>query len=974
MDAVSVTASPFDVMGGDTGGTVSVDRASGDYEITGLAAGSYRVSFSIFGSGAAHKSLVPEYFNNTRDYSSAIPVVTSPESPATSIDAALEAAATISGTVSLPVGAPAEWMDAVRVSATAVGGTSPSVAVSPDPDSGHYEIGGLLPGSYRVYFSVSGVGSPGQAAPNLLAEYFGGAVDQASAIPVETSLASPAAGVDAALKAGAMISGTVSLPQDAPAEWMDAVSVSASLMAGTGAGPGAYAKIDRTTGQYVVAGLAAGTYRVYFSVSGSLDGGALVTNLVPEYFDDSRDYASARGVTTSPSSPATGVDATLEASSRISGTVRDARGTPVESIGVFAVDAVAGGVPLAWGRTDISGAYTLTPIPAGQYKVFLGETGTGSSYRRTFVGGATFDSATTIDVSSGEAVAVADVIVGPIDANAARPLKPTLSATASGAGSFEVTWPTPSSGDPVVAYNVSFASGLAGGGDPQSAGPVNSTHVSTESGSTVLAVSALTASAEGEAGVMILNDPSAPAAPSLSTTRDSSSVTVTGTSSVPEGAQWWFAALRGGDGAMELEPLNVEGNSLAFTDIDPATSVQVFGGWHAGDTWSKVATATINRGGPEAPPVHPWFAAKYAELGGPSGSLGSPKNSMTCQSSSCWQEFAGGVLTSDGRQIVKLSTAYVTAWLASGGPDGALGIVAGPESCFGSYCASPFSHGVIKWTPGVGVSAIQVHAWFETKWKEHGGLTGSLGSPARAMECKAASCWQEFSGGVLTSDGRQVVKLSSAYVATWLDWGGPDGDLGLVSGGEACYGSYCQTPFAGGVVMWVPDHGVFPVSKAWFYNAWIARGGANGSLGLPVDAMRCQTTACYQIFQNATLTSSTGGIEALSSAYVESWLMDGGPDGSLGLLEGPETCFGPYCLVPFERGLMVWEPGRNVRSITGTELTQWKATHSPGNTRNCSDFSSRAEAQAWFDRYFPFYGDVAELDGDNNGLACEGLR
>jgi putative cell wall-binding protein len=46
----------------------------------------------------------------------------------------------------------------------------------------------------------------------------------------------------------------------------------------------------------------------------------------------------------------------------------------------------------------------------------------------------------------------------------------------------------------------------------------------------------------------------------------------------------------------------------------------------------------------------------------------------------------------------------------------------------------------------------------------------------------------------------------------------------------------------------------------------------------------------------------------------------------------------------------------------------------PGDTKNCSDFSTQAEAQRWFLTYYPYYGDVARLDGDNNGIACESLR
>ena len=45
----------------------------------------------------------------------------------------------------------------------------------------------------------------------------------------------------------------------------------------------------------------------------------------------------------------------------------------------------------------------------------------------------------------------------------------------------------------------------------------------------------------------------------------------------------------------------------------------------------------------------------------------------------------------------------------------------------------------------------------------------------------------------------------------------------------------------------------------------------------------------------------------------------------------------------------------------------------PGNTKNCSDFSTYAEAKEWFDIYFPHYGDVARLDNNNDGEPCESL-
>ena len=58
---------------------------------------------------------------------------------------------------------------------------------------------------------------------------------------------------------------------------------------------------------------------------------------------------------------------------------------------------------------------------------------------------------------------------------------------------------------------------------------------------------------------------------------------------------------------------------------------------------------------------------------------------------------------------------------------------------------------------------------------------------------------------------------------------------------------------------------------------------------------------------------------------------------------------------------------------SSTSPTTTSPASSPGNTVNCSDFASQAEAQAWFDTYYPYYGDVAGLDGDGNGIVCESL-
>ena len=45
----------------------------------------------------------------------------------------------------------------------------------------------------------------------------------------------------------------------------------------------------------------------------------------------------------------------------------------------------------------------------------------------------------------------------------------------------------------------------------------------------------------------------------------------------------------------------------------------------------------------------------------------------------------------------------------------------------------------------------------------------------------------------------------------------------------------------------------------------------------------------------------------------------------------------------------------------------------PGDVKDCADFDSYDAAKAWFDRYYPAYGDVAKLDGDGDLKPCEAL-
>jgi hypothetical protein len=45
----------------------------------------------------------------------------------------------------------------------------------------------------------------------------------------------------------------------------------------------------------------------------------------------------------------------------------------------------------------------------------------------------------------------------------------------------------------------------------------------------------------------------------------------------------------------------------------------------------------------------------------------------------------------------------------------------------------------------------------------------------------------------------------------------------------------------------------------------------------------------------------------------------------------------------------------------------------PGDTRGCSDFDTYEDALRWYETYAPYYGDVARLDRNGDGVPCPGL-
>ena len=65
--------------------------------------------------------------------------------------------------------------------------------------------------------------------------------------------------------------------------------------------------------------------------------------------------------------------------------------------------------------------------------------------------------------------------------------------------------------------------------------------------------------------------------------------------------------------------------------------------------------------------------------------------------------------------------------------------------------------------------------------------------------------------------------------------------------------------------------------------------------------------------------------------------------------------------------LHVWQYERDDFAVSAAAATAAPMI----DAKNCSDFQTHQQAQDWYNVYFPAYGDVSRLDGNNNGIACD---
>jgi Carboxypeptidase regulatory-like domain len=317
----------------DTGSVAT--NSDGDYEIYGLAPGSYSVQFYP-GCNSNANYVGANYPGNVNVVGGAT---------TSGINGALPVGAIISGKVtSATTGKPITGI-CVGINTSQLGEIGLEIT---DP-SGDYSIDQLPVGTYQVQFS-GGCGNPGSYAPQ--------GWDNTNVLePQNIDLS--AAGQDdsdisAALQPGPVIAGTVT---DSSGRRLSGICVYASTASGVLFGAG-----QTEHGRYRMSDLGPGSYEVIFT-PGCGDN----ADLAETVFKTSLSSTTAATVSVS-SGTLNGVNAVMHGAGGISGDVRAKKGSV--ALSCIILTGVSGSAKGLFGEIlTLGGSYEVTGVPVGGYQV-----------------------------------------------------------------------------------------------------------------------------------------------------------------------------------------------------------------------------------------------------------------------------------------------------------------------------------------------------------------------------------------------------------------------------------------------------------------------------------------------------------------------------------------------------------------------------------------------------------------------------
>ena len=370
----------------DSGGNqvgFALTSPSGQYTVSGLATGNYKVGFQSCGGGGNY---VPQFYNNKSSLAAADVVSVTAGDTTSGIDAALQPAGQITGTVTDAATGAAVANECVGVSD--LSGNSAGFGFT--DSAGRYTVSGLASGNYKVGFVSCGGG-------NYLPQFYNGKSSLAAADVVSASAGSTTSGIDAALQQGGQITGTVTNAATGAAVANECVTVYDA------SNTFAVSTSTDSAGHYTLPGLATGNYKVGFVSCGG-------TSYLSQFYNGKSSLATADAVSVSAGSTTSGIDAALQPGGQITGSVTDAAtGAAVANECVTVYDASSSFSI----TTDSAGHYTLSGLATGNYTVSFQSCGGGNYLPQFYNGKGSLATADVVSVSVGSTTSGIDAALQP---------------------------------------------------------------------------------------------------------------------------------------------------------------------------------------------------------------------------------------------------------------------------------------------------------------------------------------------------------------------------------------------------------------------------------------------------------------------------------------------------------------------------------------------------------------------------------
>jgi uncharacterized protein with LGFP repeats len=231
-------------------------------------------------------------------------------------------------------------------------------------------------------------------------------------------------------------------------------------------------------------------------------------------------------------------------------------------------------------------------------------------------------------------------------------------------------------------------------------------------------------------------------------------------------------------------------------------------------------------------------------------------------------------------------------------------------------CVQTFQGGSLVWSPTTGARIGSTPA-IETEYESLGGPTGTLGYPSSVVYTESVNgggTAQGFQNGSIYQSAAGAFGVSGAIRNAYWAAVGEGGALGWPTAEQVCGlpGAGCSQAFQHGSIYWSTSTGANVVSGAML-TAYLAAGGATGSLGLPTSGLYTESVnggGTAQGFQNGSMYQSTAGAFPVSGPIRAEYWSVLGEGGSLGWPTAAQVCglANGGCSQAFQHGSILWTP------------------------------------------------------------------